>query len=156
MTQQQLSKKPLKAKPDYIRKLEESIAVLGEQLENQQKLLEQSTKQFKYIEKTVKRILTKCPTEAEPKKRQNGFAKPRTITDQLAEFMQLPVGSLVSRTQATQYIMQYIKTNGLENPADRRKIIPNDSLWAILGDDARMEQAITHFNLQKYVTRHFV
>jgi len=70
--------------------------------------------------------------------------------------MNMPTETLISRTEVTKYIMRYIKDKGLENPSNRRQIWPDEALWNVLGENARNEQCLTHFNLQKYMNVHYL
>ena len=84
-----------------------------------------------------------------------GFALPSPVSDIMCSFLGKPPASLVSRIEITQFINDYIKKFSLENPTNKQFIIPNDSLWAILGNDAR-DQKLTHFTIQKYINKHFI
>jgi hypothetical protein len=84
-----------------------------------------------------------------------GFALPSPVSDIMCTFLGKPPASLVSRIEITQFINDYIKKFSLENPNNKQFIIPNDSLWAILGNDAR-DQKLTHFTIQKYINKHFI
>lgn len=84
-----------------------------------------------------------------------GFALPSPVSDIMCSFLGKPPASLVSRIEITQFINDYIKKFSLENPNNKQFIIPNDSLWAILGNDAR-DQKLTHFTIQKYINKHFI
>ena len=84
-----------------------------------------------------------------------GFALPSPVSDIMCTFLGKPPASLVSRIEITQFINDYIKKFSLENPTNKQFIIPNDSLWAILGNDAR-DQKLTHFTIQKYINKHFI
>jgi len=84
-----------------------------------------------------------------------GFALPSPVSDIMCTFLGKPPSSLVSRIEITQFINDYIKKFSLENPNNKQFIIPNDSLWAILGNDAR-DQKLTHFTIQKYINKHFI
>jgi len=144
--------------PQYVIKLEETIEQLSQQLKLQQKTTEQMLKQMKYIEKTSHRLIEKEKKQHEKSVTpsiKKGFTRPVQISDVLAKFMNMPIGTHVSRTDATKFVMQYIKEKALENPSNRRQIWPDDALWGILGEMARKEEAITHFNLQKYMSVHF-
>jgi upstream activation factor subunit UAF30 len=63
-------------------------------------------------------------------------------------------GVQVARTEVTQFIIKYIKENNLQNPENRKKIMPDDTLKKLLA--VKEEEDVTYFNLQKYMNRHFV
>ena len=83
----------------------------------------------------------------------SGFVKPTLISDQLAEFLTKPKGSLIARTEVTREINAYIRTNKLQDPANGRKINPDAKLKKLLTLKATDE--LTYFNLQKYMSQHF-
>lgn len=149
--------------PQYIVKLEKTIEELLQRMENQRSETDAMFKQLKYVQKTMNRILQKEKEKQiekiekqkrEPKKK--GFTQPIKISSILANFMNVPTETLISRTEVTKYIMRYIKDKGLENPSNRRQIWPDEALWNVLGENARKEQCLTHFNLQKYMNVHFL
>ena len=152
--------KQKQSSPQYFAKLETTIQMLTEQLLLQKKSTDTMIKQLKYIEKTASRMMekerTKHAENDHQMRKKKGFTQPVKISETLAKFMQVPTDTLISRTEVTKYLMQYIKDRQLENPDNRRQIWPNDALWELLGETARGELCITHFNLQKYMSVHFV
>ena len=149
--------------PQYIQKLEKTIEELLNKMENQKTETDGMIKQLKYVQKTTNRILQKEKEKQiekiekqkrEPRKK--GFTQPIKISSILANFMNVPTETLISRTEVTKYIMQYIKEKGLENPSNRRQIWPDEALWNVLGENARKEECLTHFNLQKYMNVHYL
>jgi chromatin remodeling complex protein RSC6 len=86
-------------------------------------------------------------------KQPSGFAKPTRVSDALCEFLDMPHGSLLARTMVTKLLNQYIKDNDLQNKEDKRRIIPNDKLRAIL--NLGEHDTITYFNLQSHIKHHF-
>ena len=75
------------------------------------------------------------------------------ITDELCEFMGKEKGSMVARTEVTQYIISYIKENNLQNPNNKKQILPNDKLKKLLA--LKDSDEVTYFNLQRYMNIHF-
>jgi len=144
--------------PQYYEKFQKNIELLSEQLIIQRKTTEAMIKQLKYIEKTAKRFIEKEKKEKnksiqEPSKKK-GFTQPAKISPVLAKFMNVPTETMISRPDVTKFLMQYIKEKGLENPDNRRQIWPDNALWELLGEEARKESCLTHFNLQKFMSRH--
>lgn len=87
-------------------------------------------------------------------RKTSGFQKPTGVSDQLADFLKIPRGSLLPRMDVTRKINEYIRENNLQNPSDRRKIVPNAELHAILGTTAESE--VSYFNYQGFLKGHFV
>ncbi len=60
---------------------------------------------------------------------------------------------LFARTTVTQRIIKYITENKLQNPNNRKIIIPDKKLKDLLNLSDTDE--LTYFNLQKYMNQHF-
>ena len=71
------------------------------------------------------------------------------ISDALAKFMKLTKGTLVSRNDVTRNITTYVKNNNLQNPEDKRIILPDTTLQKLLS--VPNDITLTHFNLQTYL-----
>ena len=56
------------------------------------------------------------------------FQKPIEVSEELSNFLGLPDGELIARTEVTSKINDYCKKHNLQNPNDKRVIIPNDTL----------------------------
>jgi chromatin remodeling complex protein RSC6 len=94
------------------------------------------------------------PPSPPPERKPSGFVKPTPISDELAEFIGMPVGSLMSRTEVSRKINRYIKENGLQDQENDRKINPDEKLRNLL--NIGMDVELTYFNLQKYMKHHFI
>ena len=121
----------------------------GEELSIQFNIMDK--KLSKYLNKEINAIIKK---KNKPKK-PRGFAIPTDVSQTLLAFMEQPEKTKISRTQATKYLMTYIKTNDLINPNNKKFIIPNEQLWNLLGENAKHEEALDRFNIQKYLNQHF-
>lgn len=109
----------------------------------------------KSLERHIKqeRKKTKSLEPKQPRKKPSGFAIPVAVTNELCEFMKESHGSKVARTDVTKYMVKYVKDNKLEDPENRRVILPDETLGRILS--AKPEDEITYFNLQRFVNHHF-
>jgi chromatin remodeling complex protein RSC6 len=87
------------------------------------------------------------------KRSPSGFAKPTGLTDALCTFLGLPSGTQLARTDVTKKITEYIKTHNLQNPENKKIIIPDATLGALLENGS---SEVTYFNLQKFLKVHFV
>jgi chromatin remodeling complex protein RSC6 len=116
--------------------------IISTEVKNIDKLLE------KIIEKNVKNIKQK------KERKPSGFALPTKVSDDLCLFMGVNNNTLISRTQATKFIMNYIKVNNLQNPDNKQFILPDDKMKSFLGPEIDNVD-LTHFNIQKYINRHF-
>jgi chromatin remodeling complex protein RSC6 len=88
-----------------------------------------------------------------PKRAPSGFAKPTLMSNELCAFLGEAPGTEMARTEVTKYLTTYIKENNLQNQANKRIILPDDKLTALLNVTPTDE--VTYFNLQKYMKVHF-
>jgi hypothetical protein len=72
----------------------------------------------------------------------NGFATPRIISNELCDFLQVPHGSKVPRTDITRKVIMYIKANKLEDTSDRKIIHPDATLEKLFGDHETRKQVL--------------
>jgi len=122
-------------------------------LQQQVRTLEKNVKkELKTINKTAKPLIPKA------KKAPSGFAKPTKVTKELCEFMDKPEGTEIARTEVTKVLVNYIKSNNLqEQTADsKNKIVPDDKLKNLLGLNVEETNELTFFNIQKYMNKHFI
>ena len=83
----------------------------------------------------------------------SGFVKPTKISDELALFLEKPVGTEMARTDVTREINKYIRSHDLQDKANGRKINPDTKLRSLLKLNTADE--LTYFNLQRYMSPHF-
>jgi len=106
--------------------------------------IRQSLKQIEnHLEKNVKKI-----------RKPSGFAKPSKVTKELCEFMKRNEGTEIARTEVTKALIEYIRKNNLQNQTNHRIIVPDEKLKILLGIERG--EVLTHFNLQKYLSKHFI
>jgi chromatin remodeling complex protein RSC6 len=92
--------------------------------------------------------------KSDKKRSPSGFAKPALVTDDLASFMDVPPGTQLARTDVTSNVIAYVMKEKLQNPANKKQIIPDDKLRKLL--NPKEEDVITFFNLQTYLKHHFI
>jgi chromatin remodeling complex protein RSC6 len=83
----------------------------------------------------------------------SGFAKPSKISPELATFLGVNPNDKFARTQVTKMITVYVKENGLQNPQNKKIIVPDNKLKKLLNNG---NDQISFFNLQKYMKNHYV
>ena len=115
------------------------------------KLDKRTTKELREASKKSKKKVVKDPNK--PKRPPSGFAKPSLISEELCKFLGKDKGTEMARTEVTKYITTYIKDNGLQNPENKRQIMPDNSLQKLLNSSD--SDTVTYFNLQKYMKHHF-
>lgn len=115
-------------------------------------LLKTVKKLQKQVKKVLKTIKMQDVDETKPKK-LSGFAKPTSVSEDLASFLGIEKDVLIARTEVTKRINTYVKENGLQNQENKRIIVLDDTLRKLvsLPDDVEL----TFFNLQKYLKHHY-
>jgi len=122
-------------------------------LQQQVKTIEKNVKkELKNNEKKTKSVIPKA------KKAPSGFAKPSKVTKELCEFMNKPEGSEIARTEVTKALVNYIKSNNLQEqtPESKNRINPDDKLINLLGLKVEDINELTFFNIQKHMNKHFI
>jgi chromatin remodeling complex protein RSC6 len=94
---------------------------------------------------------SKDPNKA--KRAPSGFAKPSLISAELCVFLDKPENTYMARTEVTKHLTKYIKDNNLQDPLNKRKIVPDAALKKVL--NVSDEDDVTYFNLQKHMKHHF-
>jgi chromatin remodeling complex protein RSC6 len=115
------------------------------------KLQKNVTKNIKDSKKKQKRRRNVNP---DVKRAPSGFAKPTKISDSLCNFLGVPSGSEMARTEVTKYLTKYIKEHQLQDQANKR-IINCDSKLTSLLNVKPTDDAVTYFNLQRFMKPHF-
>jgi len=152
------------AKVDASEQLKSVLSTLTEQssviktlMNTVRSVIKESDKQSKELEKLRnKRIRVK--TERSADALPSGITKPVAITDELAGFLGVPVGTLVPRNEVTKGVSNYVKTNEISDPSNKQKFVLDDRpaaqvLRTLLGNPS---EDVTYFNLQKYLKHHYV
>jgi chromatin remodeling complex protein RSC6 len=105
-------------------------------------------------QKESKKKESKIKKKSDKKRAPSGFAKPALITNDLADFLDLPHGSQLARTEVTTKVIKYVKDHNLQNPAQKVQILPDAKLAKLL--QAGSDDVIKFFNLQTYLKKHFI
>lgn len=114
---------------------------------------------FKSLEKRYHRDVKQLTKEKSKRKASgkprapSGFVKPTKISSELAVFLGKTDGTEMARTEVTREINKYIRSNDLQDQTNGRKINPDNKLRSLL--QVPLEEDLTYFNLQKYLSKHF-
>ena len=92
-------------------------------------------------------------TKSKEKSENQGFNKKHPVTDELCDFLGVPKGTLVSRTDCSRFISNYVKEKGLKDPNNTKIIIQDKKLKDIL--QVPKGEQLSHLNIQKHLTKHF-
>ena len=115
--------------------------------------------EYRSLEKKWSRELKTAQKSQAKRKRKSGnrqpsgFVKPTKISDELAKFLEKPVGSEMARTDVTREINKYIRSHNLQDKENGRKINPDAKLQTLL--KLKKTDELTYFNLQRYMSPHF-
>ena len=136
-------------------KIMDSLSLLKMNISNIQQ-------EVRFLEKRVKKDMKSVAKEAKQNKprgprKPSGFAKPSNISDELCEFLNLPIGSQIARTDVTRELVAYIKQHNLavSAPNKKKQVIKPDAKLLTLLSDVSNEEELTYFTLQKHMNHHF-
>jgi chromatin remodeling complex protein RSC6 len=130
----------------------DSISLLKLQLTDVQQKIKQMEKNIKKEFKIVEKI-NKNKHDKKIKK-PSGIATPTLITNKLCDFMNRPIGSEIARTEVNKHLINYIKSNELQDKTNKTVILPDVKLKNLLGINDN--ESLTFFTLQKYMNQHFI
>jgi len=130
--------------------LVEKISTLATLIKEVQNALKIVSKDFEKQSKIIEKVQKK---RENARKSPSGFAKPNKISDQLCDFLGVPHGTEKSRTDVTRFINAYVKEHNLNNPTNRRVILPDAKLKSIL--NIKDGEEVTFFILQRLISHHF-
>jgi len=115
--------------------------------------------EYRNLEKKWGRELKAAQKSSSKKKKRagnrapSGFVKPTKISDELAKFLEKPIGTEMARTDVTREINKYIRSQNLQDAGNGRRIIPDQKLQTLL--KLKKTDELTYFNLQRYMSPHF-
>lgn len=138
-------------------KMMESLDILDNRMQDHKKHINGCRAEIKSIRKQLAKMMQKqdkIDTKQKKERKPHGFARPTLVSDELCVFMGKETGSMVSRTEVTKFLIQYISDNNLQNPDNRRNILIDARLKSLFGSESENEK-IDYFNMQKFVNRHF-
>ena len=85
----------------------------------------------------------------------SGFLKPVLLSKEMSDFIGTKQNELKSRVDVTKFLCKYIKDNQLQDEKDRRCILPNKALKALL-NYKDTEKPLTYYRIQTYIKHHFI
>lgn len=115
------------------------------------------TKRIKQFRSDIIKIL-KLKNLTEKKERDNsnsGFMKPVKVSEKMRVFLDLQPEELTRRLDITKRLCEYIKVNDLQDPKDRRNIIPDKVLGELLNMTAE-DGNLTYYSIQQKLKDHII
>jgi len=136
--------------------IDEKFQECLEKLAAQKSAISATIAEVKKLRKQVSKKIEKYEKILKKKKKKrspSGFAKPSKISKELCSFLGKNPGTEMARTEVTKMITTYIKEKQLQNPENKRVIMPDKKLGKLLM--IKKNDKLTYFNLQKYMKIHF-
>jgi chromatin remodeling complex protein RSC6 len=148
--------KPLSKQANQQEKISEKVESLETALQTLKKAADIALLEIKTLKKQVLKLKVQKPKKSVKLDRKpHGFAVPTRVSDELCVFMGVAPGSMIARTAVTQRLTDSIKEQNLQNAERRRQVLPDATLYKLLGEEAK-DQFLTHFTIQKYINHHFI
>ena len=113
---------------------------------------------YKEFVKERKELIKKSNKNKKKKKKNSlsGFAIPSKITKELADFLGVDENIEIPRTDVTKLICKYIKDNNLQNPENKKIIIPDEKFKKLFDGQLDEDNKLEFFNIQTYLKCHFI
>lgn len=134
--------------------LNQKVADLSNNLKDLQSYLKAVQKELVKLAKTFTKRTRARNVNPNSKKTPSGFAKPTKLSDALCDFLEVPKGTELARTDVTRRLNLYIKEHNLQDAKDKRKIHPDAKLQKVL--NTKPDDNLTFFNLQSFIKHNFV
>lgn len=147
--------------PLKLQKMMAKLTSLKERLHENKRDATQMCVEVNALEKMMEQYVLKIAKDTQKnttekrKRKPSGFASPTHVSPELCVFMGRQVGDLISRTETSKFLSNYISSNSLTDPQNKTIIRPDATLSRLLGDDAQQNE-ITYFTIQRYMNRHFI
>lgn len=147
----------IKARQDQMAELKREIQELRKMQRDHEHALKDAAKKSKK---------KKAPRDDSKPRKPSGFASPVVVSDELYSFLQsfgVKKGDPIARTEVTKHITSYIRDHNLQNPENRREIVPDAALKKVFGEpnqrrdpnDESSPMVYTYLKLQTYLSAHF-
>lgn len=133
-----------------------------------EELIDRITKNYKEEREEIRNLMKlhkkelKNSKKRKPKSKEKdktGFTKPSIVPDNLADFLGLKRGTIMSRTELTGLLCKEFTKRNLYHKNDRRIIIPDDDVRKLFNlpksaeksSDPKDKNGLNFYNLQKYI-----
>ena len=170
------TEKPATERKERTRRVVDKESILSDfdtllgQVEEQITLIKNSTakgavgvKYFKTLNRQLKQLRGDVGKNIKVKRqvssdmsKTSGFMKPVGVSKEVSKFAGWKEGDLHSRVEVTKFICNYVKSNDLQNPKDRRQILPDKKLKTLLKLGDKEKEPLTYYSLQRHIQPHFV
>ena len=155
-------KKSVITKDEYLDSFDAMMELLDQEVSNVKggkpvgiKFLKSLSVKVKCLKRQANKLIKAKRGSRKSTTVQSGFLKPVPISDELRKFAGWEKDELHSRVDVTKFICDYIKDKDLQNPDDRRQIVPDKQLKKILGISGKLEDPLHYYNIQTHIKHHF-
>lgn len=124
-----------------LEELKTRIATLETKMARQEKML-----------RKVKRDM--IPEDQRVPRKPSGFAKATYMSPVLCDFLGVPEGTEMARTEVTKKVLAYVKEQNLQNPEAKRVINMDAKLQKLL--NPAPEEIVTYFSIQRLMKVHYI
>lgn len=121
------------------------------------KFVRNLARQIRNLKNHSQKIMKKrrVPVSSADKPHNSVFQLPVRISAELAQFFDWDPEVPKSRVEVTRALCTYIKDNNLQNPNDRRLIVADAKLSALLNYNPETSESLNYSRLQTYMKRLF-
>ena len=127
---------------------------LTAQFNDSQSILKTLANNLKILHKEVLRERKEIAKNAKKTKKTkqkkltlSGFAKPSLISPELAAFLGTEKDKMVARTDATKLVIAYVKEHNLQNPENKKQILPDEKLRKLLEPHFTSDDKLEYLSL---------
>ena len=154
--QDKKKKKKSVKKEDFIPRWEFLFDAYAAEIKNAKKQPNQQVSLLKYLmalkNDTYKFMKLRRRKETD---KSSGFLKPVAISEELEQFIgETQPPEQITRVYITQKLCNYIKQMDLQNPEDKRMILPDHKLKKLFDMKEDEQEKLTYYSLQQKVQRH--
>jgi upstream activation factor subunit UAF30 len=83
----------------------------------------------------------------------SGISSAASLSDELCEFLEKPVGTKLFRAEVTKLLYKYINDNHLQDIENKKIIRADNKMKKLLGLENNQE--LTYFNIQTFMNKHY-
>jgi len=109
---------------------------------------------MKFIRKINTRVQDPDGEKAKARSANNGFNRPLRVGDDLRDFLSLAPGEMISRSEVTRRVNEYVTVHNLKQEDNKRNIILDDKLRSLLNPPVDVQ--LTFMNIQRYLSPHYL
>tara|TARA_B000000609_G_C24136598_1_gene328693 strand:- start:47 stop:799 length:753 start_codon:yes stop_codon:yes gene_type:complete len=132
----------------------EELSHLKKKPEQRQSLLK-ALRELKSDSFRLMKIRNKAPSSGNSK---SGFNMPVNVTSEMKNFISSnqDTDAEITRSHITRTLCAYVKNKDLQNPDDRREILPDSTLKSLFTMQDDQNDKLTYYSMQRKIQQHIV